>query len=188
MSKTSEMTGLRQELYKLFGEDKVYFRDDGKNDDVSSRFEDKGNDNIICFVHCEGGTEKHLDYYQNYGGSLGLARIKTKYLLNHEWENNCIASFYEDKELYDDTDEEEEEETIDMSKISDDVIYKEFRKRFLSLQFIDKENLEIIVNHKQRISEKKYQRFVEYCDDNAIYDRFDDMLHCVWDEFNDEEE
>ena len=70
-------------------------------------------------------------------------------------------------------------ETIDMSKITDDVLYKEFRKRFLSLQFIDKENLEIIVNQKQEISEEKYQRFVEYCDDNAIYDRFDEMLHRV---------
>jgi hypothetical protein len=89
-------TELRQELCELFGEDKVYFRDDGKHDAISERFED----NIICFINCEGGTEKHLDYYENYGGSYELTRIKTKYLLNHEWENNCIVSFYEDKELY----------------------------------------------------------------------------------------
>jgi hypothetical protein len=82
-------------------------------------------------------------------------------------------------------------ETIDMSKITNVQLYKEFRKRFLCLQFYDKENLEISVNHHQEISEEKYQRFVEYCDDKAIYNDFDEMLQRVWDDFNiqdDEEE
>ena len=104
----SEMN-LKQALYELFGEDKVYFRNDGKDNGISKRFEYKENNNIICFINCEGGTEKHLDYYENYCGSDALTKIKTKYLLNHDWEDYCIAYLYEDKELYEDTDEEEEE-------------------------------------------------------------------------------
>src|SRR5210317_1175073 len=79
-------------------------------------------------------------------------------------------------------------ETIDMSKITNKELYTEFRKRFLCLQFYDKENLEISVNNQQEISEEKYQRFLEYCDDEAIYNDFDEMLHRVWNDFNDEDD
>ena len=108
------MEGLKKELNELFknGYEEVYFRDDDKDDGVMDRFKDKTNDNVICFILCEyepyEDTEVNLHYYCCYGGSDKLTTIKTKYKLNHDWEDCCIAYLYEDEEMYEDTDEEED--------------------------------------------------------------------------------
>tara|TARA_R110002110_G_scaffold403595_1_gene621435 strand:- start:60 stop:863 length:804 start_codon:yes stop_codon:yes gene_type:complete len=90
------------DFIKLFGKDNVYFRDDKRDNGITERF-NKNNTEIICLVCCEGGTEEHLDYYDNYSGSGKLAKLKYKYMIDFEWEDNCVASFH-----HMDTDEEEE--------------------------------------------------------------------------------
>lgn len=102
---------LKQELYSLFGEEKVYFRNDGKNDAISKRFEDSENSSVICFLNCEGGTEKILDYYESYSGDDRLAKIKYKYNVNHDWETNCIAYLCEVDEGYYDSDSDSDNDS-----------------------------------------------------------------------------
>jgi hypothetical protein len=108
------MEGLKKELTELFkdGYEEVYFRDDDKNNAVMDRFKLKENNIVICFIVCEyepyKNTKVNLHYNYSYGGSDKLATIKTKYKLNHEWETCCIAYLYEDKEMYEDTDEDED--------------------------------------------------------------------------------
>ena len=117
------MEGLKKELNELFeyGYEEVYFRDDDKDDGIMDRFKDKTNDNIICFILCEFEpyeetndfimtlveTKVHLHYHYCYGGSDEFKTIKTKYKLNHDWEDPCIVCLYKDEELYEDTDEED---------------------------------------------------------------------------------
>jgi hypothetical protein len=102
----NNMNELKNELIELFkdGYEEIYFRDMVKDDAIMDRFKDKHNDNVICFILCEympyEDTIVNLHYECCYGGSDKLATIKTKYKLNHEWENNCIAYLYVDEELY----------------------------------------------------------------------------------------
>ncbi len=103
---TNKMEGLKKELTELFkdGYEEVYFRDDSRDTGITDRFKDRENDNVICFIVCEyepyEDTKVNLHYNHSYGGSDALATIKTKYKLNHEWEDYCIAYLYEDEELY----------------------------------------------------------------------------------------
>jgi hypothetical protein len=114
---TMDIQALKKELTELFkdGEEEVYFRDTDEDNGIMSRFKDNSvGDNVICFIVCEympdDDTIVNLHYDCCYGGSDKLATIKTKYKLNHEWEDSCIAFLYKDEELYEDEDEEEEEE------------------------------------------------------------------------------
>ena len=81
------------DFIKLFGKDNVYFRDDKRDNGITERF-NKNNTEIICLVCCEGGTEEHLDYYVNGTGSGKLAKLIYKYMIDFEWEDNCVASFH----------------------------------------------------------------------------------------------
>jgi len=104
------MEGLKKELNELFkdGYEEAYFRDDDKDDGIMDRFKDKTNDNVICFILCEyeptEDTKVNLHYHCCYGGSDKLTTIQTKYKLNHDWEDYCIAYIYKDEELYEDDD------------------------------------------------------------------------------------
>ena len=97
---------LKKELTELFkdGYEEVYFRDSDIDNGITERFTYKENDNVICFIVCEyepdEDTKVNLHYYKCYWGSDKLATIKTKYKLNHDWEDNCIAYLYKDEELY----------------------------------------------------------------------------------------
>ena len=113
---TNNMNELKNELTELFkdGYEEIYFRDTDKDDAIMNRFKYNFYDDVICFIVCEympyEDTIVNLHYESSYSGSDKLATIKTKYKLNHEWENNCIAILYVDEDLYEEEEEEEEEE------------------------------------------------------------------------------
>jgi hypothetical protein len=72
--------------------------------------------------------------------------------------------------------------TIDMSKITDDELIEEFKKRFMVLQFYDKDCIEMLVNEGEEMSQEEYEQFKKYCVDNNLYYRVDDIILEAWDE------
>jgi hypothetical protein len=74
--------------------------------------------------------------------------------------------------------------TIDMSKITDDELFEEFNKRFIVLQFHDKDCLEMLVNEGEEMSQEEYEQFKKYCVDNKLYYKIDDIILEAWNDFN----
>ena len=79
-------------------------------------------------------------------------------------------------------------DTIDMSKITDAELIKEFRKRYLVIQFHSKRHIELLVNEQEEISQEKYERFKDYCYNTNYYNEIDEAVMEMWDNFNEEEE
>ena len=108
------MNRLKNELLELFkdGYEEVYFRDTDKDNAIMDRF--KYTNKVICYILCEYYPDEskivNLHHDCCYWGSDKLATIKKKYKLNHEWEDFDLAYLYVDEELYNDSEDEEEEE------------------------------------------------------------------------------
>jgi len=99
------MNELKNELNELFkdGCEELYFRDTDKDDAIMDKFKYES-DKVICFILCEYEPDEdtivNLHYNSCYWGSDKLRTIKTKYKLNHEWEDYCISYLFVDEELY----------------------------------------------------------------------------------------
>ena len=77
-------------------------------------------------------------------------------------------------------------DTIDMSKITDDELIKEFKKRFIVLQFHDKDTMEMLFD--KEISTEKYERFKERLEnEDYVYFKLDDIMQEEWLNFEEEE-
>jgi len=81
------------DFIKLFGKDRVYFRDDKRDNGITERF-NKNNTEIICLVCCEGGTIKFNPKVRPYSGRGVLSKLRYRYMIDFKWENNCVVSFH----------------------------------------------------------------------------------------------
>ena len=76
--------------------------------------------------------------------------------------------------------------TIDISKINDDELIEEFKKRFIVLQYHDKDTIEMLVD--KEISTEKYERFkVRLENKDYVYCKIDDIILEAWNDFNEYE-
>lgn len=77
-----------------------------------------------------------------------------------------------------------QEKQDDISKISDDDLIREFRKRFIVFQWFSKDFFEELFNEGEEIPEKKYKEFKEWIECKYNYTTIEEDTELLWEEFN----
>ncbi|MDF1853356.1 MAG: hypothetical protein P1U85_21140 [Verrucomicrobiales bacterium] len=88
VSKCEPTPNLRKQLEKLFG-DRVYFRDDKRNNGITERFKDF-NKKVWCLIFCEEFNDV-LYYNTCYSGNAEFQRLVDEYALYQDWVDACVA-------------------------------------------------------------------------------------------------